>query len=97
MFIEMDENQPGWDEKAISNEDIDHTKDENKYKFKHPLPNSRIKFSEQQNFLMRKYFDDENPAQQGGDVLLDEGGRILKVFKMDNVNDRVDLGELGLL
>ena len=49
-----------------------------------------------EDYSMRRFMKNENPAQQGGDVVLDDEGKIVSIFQMSSVEDRVSLKDLGL-
>jgi len=44
-----------------------------------------------EDFVFRKYVKNDDPLQQGGDVILDMNGKLVKIFGMDNVTDRPDV------
>lgn len=41
-----------------------------------------------QDFKFRRFVENDNSAQQGGDAVLDGEGKLLKIFPMSSVNDR---------
>ena len=49
-----------------------------------PIIKMGMKFSFE-DFVFRKFVKDDDPLQQGGDVILDTEGKVLKVFAMDSV------------
>lgn len=82
MWKEMDRQNENWEQ------NIAQTEEEGRSKNK---PEDKM-----QDFLMRRFMANENPAQQGGDVVLDSEGKIVSIFQMANVHDRVSLKDLGL-
>ena len=91
MFKKMDQAEPGWDKKKLNPKETS----EEVLKIAAPPAGAPMKDTSM-DFLMRRPLEGENPNQQGGDVILDKDGRILKVFHMNSVNDRVSMEDLGL-
>jgi len=43
------------------------------------------------DFVFRKFVKDDDPFQQAGDAVLDKSGRLIQIFPMIHVSDRVDI------
>jgi len=93
LFREMDKKSPGWDKRKMSAEN---DAEALKIDGQPTVPGPKFSDKMGQDFLMRRPLEGENPCQQGGDVVLDAEGKILKVYHMNSVNDRVTMEELGL-
>ena len=47
-----------------------------------------------EDFVFRKFVKDDDPFQQAGDAVLDEEGRLIEIFPMIHVSDRVNVNEI---
>jgi len=47
-----------------------------------------------ESYVFRKFIDGDNPLQQGGDAVFDANWKLIKVFPMLHVADRVSVDDL---
>ena len=45
-------------------------------------------------YVFRKFIDGDNPLQQGGDAVFDANWKLIKIFPMLHVADRVSVDDL---
>lgn len=46
------------------------------------------------DFVFRKFVKDDDPFQQAGDAVFDKEGRLVGIFPMVHVSDRVDIDDI---